>query len=264
MAALDLLLYFGTIVFVPASTYMRDRILELGGRISARLRLHTTIAVGVLSVVLLTNVGFAYANEQNRKYESIQHQMNRQVQDSQKQIEQTKQEIQKKDTELKTINEQLQQKNQESEQLKKDNEKLKTDLQAKRDHEARVAAAVQFKLSSTGGRGGAASEPRGNSAGNGYDYGWCTWYVKERRPDLPNNLGNANTWFARAQAQGLPVGYTPRAGAVGQTSGGSLGHVVYVERVNGDGTIYISEMNYQGWGVKSFRTANASEFRYIY
>lgn len=111
------------------------------------------------------------------------------------------------------------------------------------------------------GTGGALT---GSVAGNTYGYGYCTWYVKNRRPDLPNNLGNANTWYARAAGQGYSVGTAPRAGAVGTTTAGDLGHVVYVERVNGDGTIVISEMNYQAWNVTSSRTASASDFVYIY
>lgn len=100
---------------------------------------------------------------------------------------------------------------------------------------------------------------------NTYDYGYCTWYVKNRRgASLPNSLGNANTWYARAAAAGMAVGSTPRPGAVGTTTRGSLGHVVYVESVNADGSINISEMNYQGWGVQSSRTTSASEFVYIY
>lgn len=101
--------------------------------------------------------------------------------------------------------------------------------------------------------------------GNTYDYGYCTWYVKNRRgASLPNGLGNANTWYSRAAGMGLAVGSEPKPGAVGTTTRGSLGHVVYVESVNGDGTINISEMNYQGWGVTSYRTARAGEFLYIY
>lgn len=105
---------------------------------------------------------------------------------------------------------------------------------------------------------------RGPSSGNTYSAGYCTWYVKNRRPDLPNSLGNANTWYARAAAQGLPVGASPRAGAVGTTTAGDLGHVVYVERVNSDGSILISEMNYAGLYSQRTRTASASEFVYIY
>lgn len=106
----------------------------------------------------------------------------------------------------------------------------------------------------------AATAPRGGSAGNTYTPGYCTWYAKNRRPDLPNNLGNADTWAARAAAQGIPTGYTPRAGAIGQQGM----HVVYVERVNGDGTVLISEMNYRGLYIISTRTVAAGAFVYIY
>lgn len=101
--------------------------------------------------------------------------------------------------------------------------------------------------------------------GNTYDYGYCTWYVKNRRgASIPNGLGNANTWYSRAAGMGMAVGSTPRAGAVGTTTAGSMGHVVYVERVNKDGTIYISEMNAPVWGKVTYRTASAGEFLYIY
>jgi surface antigen len=101
---------------------------------------------------------------------------------------------------------------------------------------------------------------RGSSSGNTYVAGYCTWYAKNMRPDLPNNLGNADTWVARAAAQGIPTGSAPRAGAIGQQGM----HVVYVQRVNGDGTVTVSEMNFQGLYVISTRTVPASTFMYIY
>lgn len=101
---------------------------------------------------------------------------------------------------------------------------------------------------------------RASSSGNGYVRGYCTWYAKNRRPDLPNNLGNADTWVSRARAQGIPTGSIPRVGAIGQQGM----HVVYVESVNGDGTVTVSEMNYNGWNVISSRTVSASNFLYIY
>lgn len=92
---------------------------------------------------------------------------------------------------------------------------------------------------------------RGSSAGNGYAYGYCTFYAKNMRPDLPNQLGNANTWYARAAAMGIPVGSTPRAGAIFQTSigGGGYGHVGYIESVDYEtGTVTYSDMNgLAGW-----------------
>lgn len=106
---------------------------------------------------------------------------------------------------------------------------------------------------------------RSYDGSNTYDYGYCTWYVKNRRgASLPNGLGNANTWYSRASAMGMAVGSIPKRGAVGTTTRGAFGHVVYVESVNGDGTINISEMNSPTWGKTTYRTANAGEFSYIY
>lgn len=130
-----------------------------------------------------------------------------------------------------------------------------------------IPAAVQLPTITPGvvKQAPTASAGRSYDAGNTYDYGYCTWYVKNRRgASLPNSLGNANTWYSRAWDLGMAVGSTPRAGAVGTTTRGALGHVVYVESVNGDGSINISEMNAPTWGAVTYRTANANEFSYIY
>jgi surface antigen len=74
-------------------------------------------------------------------------------------------------------------------------------------------------------------------------------------------LGNGGQWVANAAARGYATGTTPQAGAVAEIPG----HVAYVESVNGDGTIVISEMNGPaGWGVVDTRTVPASQYRYIY
>ncbi len=80
--------------------------------------------------------------------------------------------------------------------------------------------------------------------GGSYGRGQCTQWAWYKRQDLPSNLGNANTWAARAAAAGYTVNRTPAAGAVFQTNSGWYGHVGYVESVNSDGSIVISEMNY--------------------
>lgn len=100
---------------------------------------------------------------------------------------------------------------------------------------------------------------------NSYAWGQCTWYANNKRPDLPNNLGNANTWYAVAAAAGIAVGTEPRVGAIGVTTEGYYGHVVYVETINDDGTVNISEMNYAGGiNVVHYRTVMPGEFVYIY
>lgn len=135
---------------------------------------------------------------------------------------------------------------------------LENQLQSKKDEEAKIA------LANSGGRGGNSDGTGYSTDGNTYTYGYCTWGVKNKRPDIPNGWGDAREWWGNAQAMGWPTGTEPRVGAVGQTSGGSLGHVVYVERVNEDGTIYIWEMNFAGWNKVDYRTVDKSDFRYIY
>jgi surface antigen len=84
---------------------------------------------------------------------------------------------------------------------------------------------------------------------NGYDYGYCTWYVANRLP-VPNNWGNANTWAYYAPASGWNVSKRPTVGAIAQTTGPGFGHVAYVEAVSDDGAmIKYSDMNgLAGWG----------------
>ena len=80
--------------------------------------------------------------------------------------------------------------------------------------------------------------------GGPYGAGQCTQWAWYKRQDLPNLLGNANAWARNAAAYGYVVDNTPSAGAVIQTTAGWYGHVGYVEAVNPDGSIIMSEMNY--------------------
>lgn len=78
-------------------------------------------------------------------------------------------------------------------------------------------------------------------------HGQCVDWALHMRPDLQPHalaLGNANTWAGGAMALGYAVDHTPSAGAVFQTASGWYGHVGYVESVNGDGSIVVTEMNY--------------------
>lgn len=86
--------------------------------------------------------------------------------------------------------------------------------------------------------------------GNGYDFGYCTWYVANKVA-VPTNWGNANTWALYARmTPGWVVSTTPVKGSIAQTSAGWEGHVAYVEDVSADGTmIKYSDMNgLAGWG----------------
>jgi LysM repeat protein len=103
--------------------------------------------------------------------------------------------------------------------------------------------------------------------GNGYDYGYCTWYVANRIA-VPTNWGNANTWDNYARLSGWTVSSTPVQGAIAQTDRGWEGHVAVVEDVSADGSqIKYSDMNgLAGWGrVGSSGWVSASTYEhYIY
>jgi len=102
-----------------------------------------------------------------------------------------------------------------------------------------------------------------SGGGNGYSYGYCTYYVASRR-SIPSNWGNANAWYYNAQIAGFSVGSTPVPGAIAWTGAGYYGHVAYVESVSG-GMVTISEMNgVAGWNRVGYRTVSASSFLYIY
>ena len=82
---------------------------------------------------------------------------------------------------------------------------------------------------------------------------------------MASGWGNANTWDYYASLSGYRVDSIPSVGAIFQTKSGYYGHVGIVERVNPDGTIYVSEMNYSGWNVISHRTiTNLSGYKFIH
>lgn len=98
--------------------------------------------------------------------------------------------------------------------------------------------------------------------------GQCTTWGWIKRPDLAGIMkANANRWDDIARANGISVNRTPSAGAIFQTDSGWFGHVGYVESVNADGSINVSERNYAGCYGVMYSTIPASEvgkFNYIH
>lgn len=74
---------------------------------------------------------------------------------------------------------------------------------------------------------------------------WKVWKSGRHMPYW-GGRGNANEWDDNARAAGIPVDGNPRVGDIAVSNNGYYGHVMYVEAVNGDGTIYISQYN-AGW-----------------
>lgn len=110
-----------------------------------------------------------------------------------------------------------------------------------------------------------------------YPWGQCTWYVHQRRhqigKDVPTTLGNGGDWGDNAPIAGYKVGKIPKVGADASIKPGiggappPYGHVAFVEKVNKDGSIIVSESNVKGLGVistRKFSSREASTMKFIY
>ena len=106
-----------------------------------------------------------------------------------------------------------------------------------------------------------------------YPWGQCTWYVYNRAAQFGISfgpyMGNGGDWRLKP---GYTVSNKPEIGdalsfAPGQAGAIDFyGHVAFVEDVRPDGSILISESNFQGLGVVSYRVfdaASASQFSYV-
>ncbi|MCY1039595.1 amidase domain-containing protein [Staphylococcus nepalensis] len=102
-----------------------------------------------------------------------------------------------------------------------------------------------------------------------YPHGQCTWYVYNRMAQfdqfVSGDLGDARNWNNRAERKGYTVASTPKAHTAvvfeaGQQGADAMyGHIAFVEKVNDDGSIIISESNVKGLGVVSYRTIDADD-----
>jgi surface antigen len=76
--------------------------------------------------------------------------------------------------------------------------------------------------------------------------------------------GNANQWDDDARAAGIPVDGNPQAGDVAISNSGAYGHAMYVESVNGNGTINISQYNVNLDGRYSTNTISVGSLVFIH
>ncbi len=121
---------------------------------------------------------------------------------------------------------------------------------------------------SHGGADGNGSDPLGYGCRQCVSY--TAYKVGAYTNKYPRYWGNANQWPGSARAAGYSTGSTPRVNSVGVISAGAYGHVVWIEAVNGDGTVDVSQYNYYnaggpGWGNYSkMRVSAATYDTYIY
>ena len=121
----------------------------------------------------------------------------------------------------------------------------------------------------TTGGGFPAVDPSFRASLNGGYFGQCTYYVFNRMAQVGtpighSMMGNAAEWPSYARSYGYSVSNSPSAGSAIVFQQGlagadpTYGHVAFVEAVNADGSLYISEMNVRGLNVISYRTISAS------
>lgn len=108
-----------------------------------------------------------------------------------------------------------------------------------------------------------ASSPRNLYDEWGYGYRNCTSWaafrvvqVKGYTPAGLSGLGHAKSWPYNTSAT---VNSDPRGGATVAVSGGTYGHVRFVERVFGDGSIEVSDYNFGGDGIYRRYTLTAGQ-----
>lgn len=136
--------------------------------------------------------------------------------------------------------------------------------------------------------GGGVSIPGGIPGGGGYPGVWANapldayvdpwglytrecvsyvaWKIHSTGRYVPHfgGAGNANQWPSTAARHGIPSGSTPKVGSAAVMNIGYYGHVMYVESVNGDGTITVSDYNFAWDGLYRHYTRSASGLTYVY
>ncbi len=89
--------------------------------------------------------------------------------------------------------------------------------------------------------------------------------------------GNAYNWDNRGRALGYRVDHNPEGDSIGQIDGGQYGHVFWVESVNADGSINVTEYNnayatklysglfrYGDFGARTISASEARKYNYIH
>jgi len=98
---------------------------------------------------------------------------------------------------------------------------------------------------------------------------YTAWRVYQTYGFMPywGGVGNANQWPGDARAAGIPTSSTPKADTVAIWNVGGYGHAMWVEAVNSDGSLWVSQYNYDYTGhysEMSVSAAQARTFTYIY
>ena len=159
---------------------------------------------------------------------------------------------------------------------------------AQAEENRRAAAAAAAAAAKSGGGNWSGSIPAGTPGGGGYPGVWANapldayvdpwglytrecvsyvaWKIASTGRFVPHfgGAGNARQWPGTVAGYGIQSGSAPRAGAAAMWPIGYYGHVMYVESVNADGTITVSDYNLEWDGLYRQYTRSAAGLTYIY
>lgn len=93
---------------------------------------------------------------------------------------------------------------------------------------------------------------------------YAAWKTYKTKGYMPYGFGDAKNWDDRARARGIPVDGNPRAGDIAVSNSGTWGHVMYVESVNPNGSVNISQYNISLTGTYSTGTISAGGLQFIH
>ena len=174
------------------------------------------------------------------------------------------------------------------ERASKNNQKIEQLREAQAEENRRAAEAAAAAAAASGGGGWSGAIPSGTPGGGGYPGVWANapldayvdswglytrecvsyaaWKVASTGRFVPHfgGAGNANQWPSTVARYGIQSGSAPRAGSVAMMPIGYYGHVMYVESVNSDGTITVSDYNLAWDGNYRKYTRSAAGLTYIY
>lgn len=95
---------------------------------------------------------------------------------------------------------------------------------------------------------------------------YTAWKVASTGRYMPywGGRGNANEWPSSANADGIATGSEPRVGSVAIMYVGYYGHSMYVEGINPNGTIRVSQFNWEVTGRYSEMNIHPAGLTFIY
>ena len=95
---------------------------------------------------------------------------------------------------------------------------------------------------------------------------YTAWRVAASGKRMPywGGIGNAKQWPGNAVAYGIPVDNSPRPGDIAISTAGEYGHAMYVEKINGNGTVHVSQYNANWEGSYSTSDVNIAGLQFIH